>query len=137
MRVRIVTAVALAASLSAVSLFAVPPSSARTVLFTALAVHITEEAHMLLRRPGRWASASAPMNLEGAPDSQQPDEPGEILTFGQPERRSRLLPGGIRQSAIAMVAAEIIIGGLALAVVASTHHDAASRASATTRTQQP
>ena len=130
MRVRIVTAVALAASLSAVA-----PSSARTVLFTALVVHITEEAHMLLRRPGSWASASAPMNLEGAPDSQQPDEPGEILTFGQLERRSRLLPGGIRRPAITMVAAGIIIG-LALAVVAPAHHDAPSRAFATTRTQQ-
>jgi len=131
MRVRIVTAVALSASLSVVS-----PSSARTVLFTALVVHITEEVHMLLRRPGSRASASAPANLEGAPDSQQPDEPGDILTFGQPERHSRLLPGGIRQPAIAMVAAAIIIGGLALAVVAPAHHHAASRASATTRTQQ-
>jgi hypothetical protein len=137
MRVRIVTAVALAASLSVVSLFAVVPWSARTVLFTALVVHISEEAYMLLRRPGSWASASAPMNVEGAADSQQPDEPGEILTFGQPERRSRLLPGSIRRPAIATVAAGIIIGGLALAVVAPAHHDAASRASATTRTQQP
>jgi hypothetical protein len=113
------------------------------VLFTALVVHITEEAYMLLRRPGSWASASAPINLQGASDSQQPDEPGEILTFGQPERRSRLLPDGvrlpdgIRRPAIATVAAGIIIGGLALAVVAPAHHDAASRASATTRTQQP
>ena len=53
MRVRIVTAVALAASLSAVSLFAVAPSSARTVLFTALVVHITEEARVPLLRPAR------------------------------------------------------------------------------------
>ena len=44
---------------------------------------------------------------------------------------------GIRRPAIATVAAGIIIGGLALAVVVPAHHDAASRASATTRTQQP
>src|SRR4029077_8244403 len=95
------------------------------------------EAHMLLRRPGSWASASAPIDLQGASDSQQPDEPGEILTFGQPERRSRPLPGGIRRPAIATVAAGIIIGGIALALVAPAHHDAAYRASATARTQQP
>jgi hypothetical protein len=59
----------------------------------------------LLRPLGSRALASASMNPEGATDGQQPDEPGEILTFGKPERRSRLLPGSIRRPAIATVVA--------------------------------
>ena len=58
------------------------------------------------------------------------------LTFGQPERRSRLLSGGIRRPAIATVAG-IVIGGLALAVAVPARHDATSRAPVTTRTQRP
>ena len=91
----------------------------------------------LLRPPGSRAPASAPVNLEEATDGQQPDEPGEILTFGKPERRSRLLPGGIRRPAIATVAAGIVIGGLALAVAVLAFHDATSRAPVTARTQRP
>jgi hypothetical protein len=63
---------------------------------------------------------------------QQPDQAGEILTFGKPERRS-LLPGGIRRPAITM-AARIIIGSLALAAAVVDLHDAASHAPVTART---
>jgi hypothetical protein len=66
---------------------------------------------------------------------QQPDQAGEILTFGKPERRS-LLPGGIRRPAIIM-AARIIIGSLALAAAVVDLHDAASHAPVTARTQRP
>ncbi len=47
----------------------------------------------------------------------KPDEPEEILAFGHLERRHRVLPGGIRRPRIAAVAAGLVIGGLALAVV--------------------
>jgi hypothetical protein len=99
---------------------------------------MTEEAHMsLLPPPGSRAPASAPVNLEEATDGQQPPLPGEILTFGTPERRrSRLLPGGIRRPAIA-TAAGIVIGGLALAVAVLGRHDVTSQAPVTTRTQRP
>jgi hypothetical protein len=90
----------------------------------------------LLRPPGSRAPDPAPVNPEEATEGQRPGEPGEILTFGEPERRS-LLPGGIRRPAIAAVAAGIVIGSLALAVVVPGHHDATSRAAATTRTQRP
>ena len=90
----------------------------------------------LLQPPGGRAPASAPVNPEGATDGQQPDEPGEILTFGQPERRSRLLPG-IRRPAIATVIAGIIIIGLALAVVVLALRDSTPRAPVTRRTQRP
>ena len=66
---------------------------------------------------------------------QQPDQAGEILTFGKPERRS-LLPGGIRRPAITM-AARIIIGSLALAAAVVDLHAAASHAPVTARTQRP
>jgi hypothetical protein len=66
---------------------------------------------------------------------QRPDQAGEILTFGKPERRS-LLPGGIRRPAIIM-AARIIIGSLALAAAVVDLHDAASHAPVTARTQRP
>jgi len=59
---------------------------------------------------------------------------GEILTFGKCERHSRLLPDGIRRPGIATVAAGIVIGGLAMAVVVLAHHDATSHAPVTTRT---
>ena len=85
-----------------------------------------------LRPLGSRAPASASMNLRGATYGQQPDEPGEILTFGQPERRSRLLPG-IRRPAIT-TAARIIIGTLALAAAVLDLHDAASHAPVTART---
>ncbi len=91
----------------------------------------------LLRPPCSRAPAPAPVNLEEATKAQRPGEPEEILTFGEPERRSLLLPGGIRRPAIAAVAAGIAIGGLALAVAALAFHDAASRAPATARTQRP
>jgi hypothetical protein len=91
----------------------------------------------LLRPPGSRAPASAPVNPEGATDGQQPDEPGEILTFGDPERGSRLLPGSIRRPAIATAAAGIVIGGLALAVAVLALRGATSWAPATTRTQRP
>lgn len=90
----------------------------------------------LLRPPGRRAPASAPMNPEEATEGRQPDEPGEILTFGNPQRRSRFLRGGIRRPAIATVAG-IVIGGLALAVAVLSLHDATSRAPVTARTQPP
>ena len=90
----------------------------------------------LLRPPGSRAPASAPVNPEGATDGQQPDEPGEILTFGDPERGSGLLPGSIRRPATATVAG-IVIGGLALAVAVLALRGATSRAPATTRTQRP
>jgi hypothetical protein len=77
------------------------------------------------------------VNLEEATKAQRPGEPEDILTFGEPERRSLLLPGGIRRPAIAAVAAGIAIGGLALAVAALAFHDATSRAPATARTQRP
>ena len=90
----------------------------------------------LPRPPGSRAPASAPVSLQGATEGQQPAEPGDILTFGEPERRSRLLPGGIRRPAIA-TAAGIVIGGLALAAAVLACHDAASHAQVTTRTQRP
>jgi hypothetical protein len=75
------------------------------------------------------------MNLQRATYGQQPDEPGEILTFGIPERRSLLLRG-IRWPAIATVAAGIVIRGLALALtLVVLTHDATSRAPVTARTQ--
>ena len=86
-----------------------------------------------LRPLGCRAPASASMNSRGATYGQQPDEPGEILTFGKPERRSRLLPGGIRRPAIT-TAARIIIGSLALAAAVLDLHDAASHSPVTTRT---
>ena len=95
---------------------------------------------MILKGPlGSRARASASMNLQGATYGQQPDEPGEILTFGVPERRS-LLPGGIRWPAIATVAAGIVIRGLALAVALTLvvlTHDATSHVPAPARTQRP
>ena len=90
-----------------------------------------------LRPLGSRAPASASMNLQGATYGQQPDEPGEILTFGIPERRSLLLRG-IRRPAIATVAAGIVIRGLALALtLVVLTHDATSRAPVTARTQLP
>jgi hypothetical protein len=89
----------------------------------------------LLRPLGNRPPAAAPVNLEGATDGQQPDEPVEILTFGKPERLSRHLSGGVRRPAIAAAAAGIIIGGLVLAVLA--FHDATSHPPVTTRTQRP
>jgi hypothetical protein len=81
---------------------------------------------------------SASVNIQGATYGQQPDEPGEILTFGIPERRSLLLPGGIRWQAIAAVAAGIVIRGLALALaLVVLSHDDASHVPVTTRTQRP
>jgi hypothetical protein len=91
----------------------------------------------LLRPPGSRAPASAPVNPEGATDGQQPDEPGEILTFGDPERGSRFLPGSIRRPGIATAAAGIVFGGLALAIAVLALHGATSRAPVTTRTQRP
>ena len=91
----------------------------------------------LPRPPGSRALASAPMNPEGAIDGQRSDEPGEILTFGTPERRSRLLPGGIRRPGVATAAAGIVIGSLALALVVLAPRDAASHAPVTTRTHRP
>ena len=82
---------------------------------------------------GSRAPASASLNLQGAIYGQQSDEPGEILTFGKPERHSLLLPGGIRRPAIIM-AARIIIGSLALAAAVLDLHDAASHAPVTART---
>jgi hypothetical protein len=70
-------------------------------------------------------------------DGQQPDEVRDILTFGKPERRSRLLPDGARRPAIATLAAGIVIGGLALAVVVLASHDATGHAPMTARTQRP
>jgi len=86
----------------------------------------------LLRPPGSRAPAPAPVNLQEATAGQQPDQAGEILTFGQPERRSRLLPG-IRRPAIT-TAARIIIGTLALAAAVLDLHGAASHAPVTART---
>ena len=87
------------------------------------------------------------MNLQGATYGQQPDEPGEILTFGIPERSSLVLPGGIRWQAIVTVAAGIVVRGLALALtLVVLTHDAASpapvtapthHAPVTARTQRP
>jgi hypothetical protein len=91
----------------------------------------------LLQPPGRRAPASAPANLEDATDGQLPDEPGEILTFGQPELRSRLLPGGIPRPVIAAAAAGIVIGGLALAAIVLALRAPTSHAPLTTRTQRP
>jgi len=91
----------------------------------------------LPRPPGSRALASAPMNPEGAIDGQRSDEPGEILTFGTPERRSRLLPGGIRRLGVAAAAAGIVIGSLALALIVLAPRDAASHAPVTTRTHRP
>jgi hypothetical protein len=90
---------------------------------------------MSLRPPGSRAPAPAPVNLEEATAGQQPDQAGEILTFGQPERRSLLLPG-IRRPAIT-TAARIVIGSLALAAAVLDLHDAASHAPVTARTQRP
>jgi hypothetical protein len=91
----------------------------------------------LLRPPGSRAPASAPVNPEGATDGQRTGEPGEILTFGQPERRSRPLSGGIRRPVIATVAAGIVIGGVALAVAVLALRDSTPRAPVMTRTQRP
>jgi hypothetical protein len=86
----------------------------------------------LLQPPGSRAPAPAPVNLEEATAGQQPDQSGEILTFGQPERRSRLLPR-IRRPVIT-TAARIVIGSLALAAAVLDLHDAASHAPVTART---
>ena len=91
----------------------------------------------LLRPPGNRVPAPASTNPERATDGQQPDEPREILTFGTLERRSLPLPRGIQRPAIATAIAGIIIGGLALAAVASAHHDTTPRAPVTARTQRP
>jgi hypothetical protein len=72
------------------------------------------------------------VNLQEATAGQQPDQAGEILSFGQPERRSLLLPG-IRRPAIT-AAARIVIGGLALAAAVLDLHGAASHAPVTART---
>jgi hypothetical protein len=90
---------------------------------------------MPLWPPGSRAPAPAPANPEEAADRQQPDQAGEILTFGQPERRS-LLPPGIRRPAIT-AAARIVIATLALAAAVLDLHDAASHAPVTARTQRP
>jgi hypothetical protein len=86
----------------------------------------------LRRSPGSRAPAPAPVNLQEATAGQQPDQAGEILTFGQPERRS-LLPPGIRRPAIT-TAARIVIGSLALAAAVLDLHDTASHAPVTART---
>lgn len=91
----------------------------------------------LLRPPCSRAPAPGPVNLEEATDALRPGEPEEILIFGEPERHSLLLPGGIRRLAVVAVAAGIAIGGLALAVAALAFHDAISRAPVTARTQRP
>lgn len=100
--------------------------------------HITWEAHMPFLRPlGSRAPASVSMNLQGATYGQQPDEPGEILTFDIPERRS-LFPGGIRRPVIVTVAAGIVIRGLALVLTLIVlTHDATSHVPVTARTQRP
>ena len=86
--------------------------------------------------PGSWAPAS--MDFQGATHGQQPDESGEILTFGIPERRSFLFRGGIRRQAIATAAAGIVIRGLALALtLVVLTHDAAPHVPVTTRTHRP
>jgi hypothetical protein len=91
-----------------------------------------------LRPLGSRPPASAPMNLQRATYGQQPDEPGEILTFDISERRSLLLPGGIRWPAIATVAAGIVIRGLALALtLVVLTHDATSHVPAKARIQRP
>jgi hypothetical protein len=72
------------------------------------------------------------VNLPEATAGQQPNQAGEILTFGQPEPRSRLLPG-IRRPAIT-TAARIVIGSLALAAAVLDLHAAASHAPVTART---
>ena len=90
-----------------------------------------------LRPLGGRAPTSASMNLQGTTFGQQPEEPGETLTFGIPERRSLLLPG-IRWPAIAAVAAGIVIRGLALALtLVLLTHDATSHVPVTARTQRP
>jgi hypothetical protein len=86
----------------------------------------------LLRPPGSRVPAPAPVNLQQATAGQQPDQAGEILTFGQPERRSRL-HSGIWRPAIA-AAARIVIGTLALAAAVLDLHAAASHAPVTART---
>ena len=85
-----------------------------------------------LRPPGGRAPAPAPVNVQEATAGQQPDQAGELLTFGQPERRSLLLPG-IRRPAIT-TAARIVIGSLALAAAVLDLHDAASHTPVTART---
>ena len=81
------------------------------------------------RQPGACVCVHEP---SGATYGQQPDEPGEILTFGQPERRFLLIPG-IRRPAI-ITAARIVIGSLALAAAVLDLHHAASHAPMTART---
>ena len=88
-----------------------------------------------LRPPGGRAPSPTPVNLEEATAGQQPDQVGEMLTFGPPERRSLPLPG-IRRPAIT-TAARIVIGCLALAAAVLDLHDAASHAPVTARTQRP
>jgi hypothetical protein len=87
---------------------------------------------MPLWPPGSRAPAPAPANHQEATAGQQPDQAGEILTFGQPERRSLLTPG-IRRPAIT-AAARIVIATLALAAAVLDLHDAASHAPVTART---
>ena len=87
----------------------------------------------LLRPPGSRAPAPAPANLQEAADRQQPDQAADILTFGQPERRPLLLPGGTRRPAIT-AAARIVIATLALAAAVLDLHAAASHAPVTART---
>ena len=87
-----------------------------------------------LRPPGGRAPSPTPVNLEEATAGQQPDQVGEMLTFGPPERRSLPLPG-IRRPAIT-TAARIVIGCLALAAAVLDLHDAASHAPVTARTQR-
>jgi hypothetical protein len=87
----------------------------------------------LIRPPGSRAPAPAPETLQEATAGQQPDQAGDILTFGQPERRPLLLPGGIRRPAIT-TAARIVIGALALAAAVLDLHAAASHTPVTART---
>jgi hypothetical protein len=83
------------------------------------------------------------VNLQETTAGQQPDQAGEMLTFGQPERHSLLLPR-IRRPAITM-AVRIVIGSLALAAAVLDLHDASHapvtarthHAPVTARTQRP
>jgi len=87
---------------------------------------------LFLRPPGGRAPSPAPVNLEEATAGQQPDQVGEMLTFGPPERRSLPLPG-IRRPAIT-TATRIVIASLALAAAVLDLHDAASPAPVTAPT---
>ncbi len=87
-----------------------------------------------LRPPGSRAPAPAPVNLQEATAGQQPDQPGEILTFGNLSDAPCFFPAsGDRRSPRPPGSSSAAWRWQRLLDL----HDAASRAPVTARTQRP